>query len=172
MALLVVVNVFINFTIRIDLQRGERQPDSTLIRRLLMHKMLPKAFLFEISSYRKIGPAAPPVKTSKGWLTTFHAVRKVKREIYAWHRDCHKIYYAGIMLLDLNNPEKIIGMSQSPLIIPDHPYELEGLRGEVAFPGGMILEDSGEVKIYYGAADTTECLAITNVDYLLKLCGV
>lgn len=38
------------------------------------------------------------------------------------------------------------------------------------FPGGMILEDSGEVKIYYGAADTVECLATAHVDDLLRLC--
>jgi predicted GH43/DUF377 family glycosyl hydrolase len=46
------------------------------------------------------------------------------------------------------------------------------MRGSVIFPGGMILEDSGEVKIYYGAADTVECLATAHVDDLLKLCGV
>jgi beta-1,4-mannooligosaccharide/beta-1,4-mannosyl-N-acetylglucosamine phosphorylase len=40
----------------------------------------------------------------------------------------------------------------------------------VIFPGGMILEDSGEVKIYYGAADTVECLATAHVDDLVALC--
>ncbi len=43
-------------------------------------------------------------------------------------------------------------------------------RNDVIFPGGMILEDSGEVKIHYGAADTVECLATAHVDDLLKLC--
>ena len=38
------------------------------------------------------------------------------------------------------------------------------------FPGGMILEDSGEVKIYYGAADTVECLATADLGELLSLC--
>jgi beta-1,4-mannooligosaccharide/beta-1,4-mannosyl-N-acetylglucosamine phosphorylase len=75
------------------------------------------------------------------------------------------------MLLDLCNPSKIIGISSEPIISPEEPYETEGMRGEVVFPGGMILEDSGEVKIYYGAADTVECMAVTHVDYLLKLCG-
>jgi beta-1,4-mannooligosaccharide/beta-1,4-mannosyl-N-acetylglucosamine phosphorylase len=120
----------------------------------------------------KIGPAAPPVKTEKGWLTTFHAVEKVDREIYSWHRKWNKIYYAGIMLLDLDDPTRIIGICNEPVLKPEAPYELEGMRGEVIFPGGMILEDSGEVKIYYGAADTVECLATAHVDDLLKLCGV
>ena len=35
----------------------------------------------------------------------------------------------------------------------------------------MALEDSGEVKLYYGAADTVECLAIADVGDLLALCG-
>jgi beta-1,4-mannooligosaccharide/beta-1,4-mannosyl-N-acetylglucosamine phosphorylase len=118
----------------------------------------------------KIGPGAPPVKTREGWLTTFHAVEKVEREIYAWHRNWNKIYYGGIMLLDLEDPTKIIGICNEPILKPEEPYELEGMRGEVIFPGGMILEDSGEVKIYYGAADTVECLATAHVDDLIKIC--
>ena len=38
------------------------------------------------------------------------------------------------------------------------------------FPGGMIAEPDGEVKIYYGAADSVECLAVSNVDDLVALC--
>ncbi len=118
----------------------------------------------------KIGPAAPPVKTSKGWLTTFHAVNKVDREIPAWHPKWNKVYYGGLMLLDLEDPTKIIGICKDPVLSPDQPYEEYGFRGEVIFPGGMILEDSGEVKIYYGAADSVECLATAHVDDLLALC--
>ena len=119
----------------------------------------------------KIGPAAPPLKTEKGWLTTFHAVESVEEELYSWHPNWHKVYYAGLMLLDLQDPTKIIGMSKEPLIVPEYEYELKGMRGSVVFPGGMILEDSGEVKIYYGAADTVECLATADISDLLKLCG-
>ena len=118
----------------------------------------------------KIGPAAPPVKTPRGWLTTFHGVKFVERELPAWHSNWHKVYYAGLMLLDLNDPSKVIGMGRTPLIAPEAEYECKGFRGEVIFPGGMILEDSGEVKIYYGAADTVECLATANVDDLLGFC--
>ena len=45
-----------------------------------------------------------------------------------------------------------------------------GFRNNVIFPGGMILEGSGEVKIYYGAADTVECLATADVDELISIC--
>ena len=83
--------------------------------------------------------------------------------------DLQQIYiYGGLMLLDLNDPSKIIAMAEKPLLMPDQDYELDGFRGSVIFPGGMILEDSGEVKIYYGAADTVECLATCDVNDLLK----
>lgn len=120
----------------------------------------------------KIGPAAPPVKTVRGWLTTFHAVEKVDYEISSWHPKWQKIYYGGLMLLDLDDPSKIIGLCKEPILSPEQPYEKYGYRGEVIFPGGMILEDTGEVKIYYGAADTVECLAVGHVDDLIQMCGV
>ncbi len=119
----------------------------------------------------KIGPAAPPIKTPKGWLTTFHAVWKDNDlNLGGWESAWHKKYYGGIMLLDLENPSKVIGICRDPLLSPETDYEKKGFRNEVIFPGGMILEDSGEVKIYYGAADTVEALATIHVDALLALC--
>lgn len=122
----------------------------------------------------KVGPGAPPVRTEKGWLTTFHAVDlDPKRGKNGWEEAWKKRYTAGIMLLDLEDPSRIIGMSPSPLLVPEAAYEIEGgFRNHVIFPGGMLLEDSGEVKIYYGAADTVECLATADVNDLIRLCLV
>ena len=120
----------------------------------------------------KIGPAAPPIKTEKGWLTTFHAVDIAQgRGKNGWEAEWGKRYTAGIMLLDLENPQKVIGISREPLIAPELPFETdEGFRQKVIFPGGMIAEPDGEVKIYYGASDTVECLATAHIDELLALC--
>ena len=118
----------------------------------------------------KIGPAAPPVRTPKGWLATIHAVRVVERELASWEGGWHKEYCAGLMLLDLDDPSKVIGLSRKPILPPETDYETVGFRGNVIFPGGMILEDSGEVKIYYGAADTVECLATADVGELIAMC--
>ncbi len=120
----------------------------------------------------KIGPGAPPVKTDKGWLTTFHAVnRDESRGKHGWENKWTKQYFAGIMLLDLDDPGKVLGIYKEPLIAPELPFETEeGFRTDVIFPGGMILEDNGEVKIYYGAADTVECVATADVNDLIDLC--
>ena len=120
----------------------------------------------------KIGPAAPPVKTEKGWLTTFHAVDiDDARGKNGWEKSWKKRYSAGIMLLDKDCPSRVLGISEEPLIAADLPFENEGgFRKDVIFPGGMILEDSGEVKIYYGASDTVECMATADVNDLIALC--
>ncbi|MCC7492329.1 MAG: glycoside hydrolase family 130 protein [Fimbriimonadaceae bacterium] len=121
----------------------------------------------------KIGPGAPPVKTAAGWLTTFHAVDiDPARGKHGWEAKWTKRYTAGIMLLDLDDPYRVKGCSAAPLLAPEAPYEVDGgFRNNVIFPGGMILEPSGEVKIYYGAADTVECLATADVADLIRLCG-
>jgi beta-1,4-mannooligosaccharide/beta-1,4-mannosyl-N-acetylglucosamine phosphorylase len=120
----------------------------------------------------KIGPAAPPIKTSAGWLTLFHAVDiDPARGKNGWEEVWQKRYCAGIMLLDLDDPSKVVGISKTPLLAPEEAYEaVDGFRANVVFPGGMILEDTGEVKIYYGASDTVECLATAHVDDLVRLC--
>ena len=120
----------------------------------------------------KLGPAAPPIKTKKGWLTTFHAVDiDPTRNQIVWEKNWTKRYTGGIMLLDFNNPAKVIGISKTPILVPDASYETSGgFRNNTIFPCGMILEDSGEVKIYYGAGDTVLCIATADVNDLLNLC--
>ena len=111
------------------------------------------------------------MKTDRGWLAFFHSVDKDdSRTGWGWREDWTKRYTAGLMLLDLENPAKLIGLSKGPVLTPEIELETKGYRDQVIFPGGMILEDDGEVKIYYGAADTVECLATAKVDDLLDLC--
>ena len=120
----------------------------------------------------KVGPASPPIKTEKGWLATYHGVDFAPdRGKNGWERKWESRYSAGIMLLDLDDPRKVVAWSSKPLIAPELPYETdEGFRQNVIVPGAMILEDDGEVKIYYGASDTCECLATAHVDDLINYC--
>ena len=120
----------------------------------------------------KTGPAAPPVKTKHGWLATYHGVDiDHTRGKNGWEDKWQKRYCAGIMLLDLDDPSKVLGNYQHPLLAPEAGREIEGgFRNHAIFPCGMILEDGGEVKIYYGAGDIETYLATAHVDDLVKLC--
>ena len=119
----------------------------------------------------KIGPTASPIRTEKGWLTLIHAVdRDETRGKNGWEKKWTKRYTAGLMLLDLNDPSKVLSVFREPLIAPDTSVETDqGFRENVIFPCGMVAEDDGEVKIYYGASDTCVCLATARVDDLLSL---
>lgn len=119
----------------------------------------------------KIGPGAPPIKTRRGWLALTHGVDIAAGRTWGWSKDWNKRYSAGLMLLDLHDPARVIGLSDGPVLVPEaeYAYEAEGYRDYVIFPGGLVAEEDGSVKIYYGAADTVECLATASLDDLLAL---
>jgi predicted GH43/DUF377 family glycosyl hydrolase len=94
----------------------------------------------------RIGGGAPPIKTEKGWLKIYHAADKNNR------------YCLGAFLLDINDPSRILAKSKVPLLEPEYPYEKNGFFGQVVFTCGCVLEGN-YVKIYYGAADDSICLA-------------
>ncbi len=115
-----------------------------------------------------IGSGPPPVKTRKGWLHVYHGV--------AGHFGSSNIYQGGVILLDLNDPSIILGRCRCNIIEPREIWELAGQVPNVTFPSGMIVEkidsegfalESSEVKIYYGAADTSVGLLITTISELL-----
>jgi len=121
----------------------------------------------------KIGPTAPPIETPAGWLTLIHVVdRDDARPLKTWEKRWTKRYTVGLVLLDLDEPWKVVGMCPRPVMVPDarYPYEIDGFRGSVLFPTGMIAEDDGTVKVYYGASDTVMALATAKVEDLLALC--
>jgi beta-1,4-mannooligosaccharide/beta-1,4-mannosyl-N-acetylglucosamine phosphorylase len=120
----------------------------------------------------RLGAGTPPVRTEWGWLSLFHAVDfDSERGKNGWEDKWQKRYTAGVLLQDLENPRKVIASSRSPLIAPEADYEAkEGFRTNVIFPTAMVLEDTGEVKIYYGAADTAVALATTDLESLVRFC--
>jgi predicted GH43/DUF377 family glycosyl hydrolase len=115
-----------------------------------------------------IGSGPPPVKTRSGWLHVYHGV--------ATHFGSASIYQAGVLLLDLHDPSKVVGRCRGNILEPREPYELTGQVPNVVFPSGMIVErfdregfaePESPVKLYYGAADTAVGLATTTVQELL-----
>ncbi|OGG13963.1 hypothetical protein A3D77_03540 [Candidatus Gottesmanbacteria bacterium RIFCSPHIGHO2_02_FULL_39_11] len=97
---------------------------------------------------RKVGAGPPPIKTDEGWLLIYHAVDNKKD--YQYH--------FGAMLLDRDNPAKVICRSSRPIISPTHWYENEGHKSGVVYPCGAIVKDD-LLHVYYGGADTYLCAA-------------
>jgi len=108
-----------------------------------------------------LGPSTVPYRTEKGWLIIFHAIMNncTTRE-----------YTAGAALLDLENPAKLIRATEYPVLLPEADYEMTGLVEHVVFPCSKIIEPDGSVKLYYGAADTCQCVATGQLDDLLEAC--
>lgn len=124
--------------------------------------------------HHKIGPSAPPLWTSEGWLTIFHGA-EVDPGDEGWlpwiggSGPCKgKVYRAGAMLLDLEDPSKIIARRQEPLLSPSASYEMDPYyRPNVVFPCGIIENENGMLNIYYGASDTHIALATASKNDLL-----
>lgn len=105
---------------------------------------------------------APPVKTDKGWLLVYSHIQN-----YFNKPENSKIVFGvEAVMLDLEDPRKIIGRTKGPIIAPSEPYELSGYIKDVIFPSGAMIEKE-DLEIYYGAADTTVCVANVNLNDLV-----
>jgi predicted GH43/DUF377 family glycosyl hydrolase len=107
----------------------------------------------------KIGLSPQPLETPEGWLIIYHGVRMTPA-------GC--LYRLGLALLDLEEPCQVIRRGDEWVFGPDAPYERVGDVGDVVFPCGVAHnEATGELRMYYGAADTSIALATANVSELL-----
>jgi predicted GH43/DUF377 family glycosyl hydrolase len=109
----------------------------------------------------KIGPT-PPVKTHEGWLCIIHGVMT----------SCNGSRYSlTAILLDLEDPKKVIGRMNSWILTPDTSYELNGRVPNVVFTTGSIADyEKDEIRVYYGAADTCIGLATGKLSELVEAC--
>jgi predicted GH43/DUF377 family glycosyl hydrolase len=78
------------------------------------------------------------------------------------------IYRVGAVLLDLEDPVKVRARTDEWLMTPEAPYERVGDVPNVVFPCGSVV-DGDELRLYYGAADTSVALATTRISELLRL---
>ena len=109
----------------------------------------------------KIGAGAPPIKTEHGWLELYHGV----------YNTCNGyIYNLGVVMLDLEDPSKVLARSEGPVFYPEESYEWIGRVPGVVFSCNAVLEDDGTVKIYYGAADQCIGLAEAKLEDLIDAC--
>ena len=94
------------------------------------------------------GAGAPAIKTKHGWLLFYQAMEA---------NDFSK-YKVGVMLLDLNDPTKVLGRSQEPVLEPEESYENEGFKPGVTYVTGAVVKD-GMLLVYYGCADSNVSVA-------------
>ncbi len=108
----------------------------------------------------KIGLSPPPIETDEGWLVMYHGVRQ---------HASGSIYRLGLALFDKEHPETCIARGQSWIFGPEAPYELVGDVGSVVFPCGYTVgPDKDTLRLYYGAADTSICLATGSIKQMLR----
>jgi predicted GH43/DUF377 family glycosyl hydrolase len=106
---------------------------------------------------KKIGAAAPPVKTKDGWVFLYHGVS-----------DDDNGYRVGAVLLDKLNPVTILGRTDDPILEPRMSYEKEGQIPNVVFPCGNVLMGE-KLFVYYGGGDSTVNVATIAIDELLRV---
>jgi len=107
----------------------------------------------------RIGIGPPPVRTEHGWLIIYHGVKETV---------AGTLYRVGLALVDLDEPTRVLGRAAQWVLGPLAPYERQGDVPNTVFPCGVIhAPDSGEVRLYYGAADSSICLATAHIDELL-----
>ena len=119
------------------------------LRNLGSYILLESKYRFES---RNIGGGCPPIETKEGWLLIYHAVEDSLQG---------RIYHAAAVLLDLDDPAKVIGRMKRPLFSPTEMWEKRGDVDNVVFPTGTVLKDN-RLYIYYGAAD--KLIAAKSVD--------
>lgn len=107
------------------------------------------------SWFRGVGPS--PIKTKYGWLILYHAMD---------YRNADR-YRLGAILLDLNDPTKILHRSNSPILEPEEDYENNGHKWGVVYSCGAVVKN-GELFVYYGGADKFVCVASMKLEDLLN----
>lgn len=103
----------------------------------------------------RVGAGAAPIRTPEGWLEIYHAA------------DADGKYHLGAMLSDLDRPERLLCRSTNPIFGPEKEYETTGVYGNCVFCNGLIADDDGTLRIYYGAGDRTCAAAVTTIDEMI-----
>jgi predicted GH43/DUF377 family glycosyl hydrolase len=92
--------------------------------------------------------------TDKGWLEIYHGADEQNR------------YCLGALLLDAENPAKVLARTADPIMEPNMEYEKNGFFGNVVFTNGHIV-DGDKLTIYYGASDEVICGARFSIEEIL-----
>lgn len=100
----------------------------------------------------KIGAGPAPLLVDEGWLVIHHGVTgKVVGGAFVPQNNVE--YVAGAILLDADDPSRVIARTEFPLLVPETAEETEGTVANVVFPTA-IERIGGEYFVFYGMADS------------------
>jgi predicted GH43/DUF377 family glycosyl hydrolase len=102
----------------------------------------------------QLGNCGSPLETNEGWLVLTHGVGPVRQ------------YSIGAILLDLENPAKVIAYLEEPLLVP-HEEEREGYVPNVVYSCGSLIHNN-ELIIPYAMSDVMSGIATVNVGELIR----
>ncbi len=113
----------------------------------------------ERAPHDQIEVGAPPIKTKYGWLLLYSHIQN--------YFSPPAVFGVEAALLNLNNPAEVLGRTRKPLLIPREQYERYGRVPNIVFPTGAYIKGK-ELRMYYGAADTTCALAAIELEPFIK----
>ncbi len=110
----------------------------------------------------RVGTAVPPIRVDAGWLLIYYGEK---------HTSSGPLMRLGAAILDADDPARVIARSNIPILTPRENYERIGDVPNMVFSCGAILEDDGEMKIYYGGSDSCICLATVKLRDIITICA-
>jgi len=118
---------------------------------------------FKRNAYDQLEVGAPPIKTKYGWLLIYSHIQNY----FPGPEKLDKVFGVEAVLLNHENLTKLVGRTGGPILTPGESYELTGYVNDVLFPTGALI-DKDILTIYYGAADTTVCIAHVSLSDLIS----
>jgi predicted GH43/DUF377 family glycosyl hydrolase len=109
----------------------------------------------------RVGVAMPPVEIHSGWLLVYYGVKQTS---------AGPLFRLGAAILDRDNPVRIAGRTNVPILAPREPYERIGDVPNLVFSCGGLVETGDVLRLYYGAANSCICMGTIQIEEIVETC--
>ena len=109
----------------------------------------------------RVGAAGPPIEIEQGWLLIYYGEKDTSGG---------PLVRLGAAILRKDQPSRVLYRSNIPILSPREKYERIGDVANIVFSCGALLEDTGQIKVYYGASDSCICLGVTTLNEIIQIC--
>jgi len=109
----------------------------------------------------RIGAGATPIEIDQGWLVFYYGAKDTS---------AGPIYRIGTVILNKQEPTQIVGRANIPILSPREKYERIGDVPNLVFPTGALADNKGNLKIFYGAANSCICIGTTTIKKIVDNC--